>query len=68
MFQPDQDMSDQRVGELIHLLNNLLAVIQTQVDVARAGAVEGSAENALNMIERCSDKAARQLAEIRSRA
>ena len=65
MSQHDQEMPDQRVGELIHLLNNLLAVIQTQVDVARASAAEGGAENALSVIERSSEKASRVLAEIR---
>ncbi len=67
MTQHDQEKSDQRVGELIHLVNNLLAVIQTQVDVARAGAADGAAENALSVIERSSEKATRELTEIRRR-
>jgi len=53
---------------LIHLLNNLLAVIQTQVDVARVTAAEGASEDALRVIELASGKASRALAELRAKA
>lgn len=66
MLQNDLELPDQRLGELIHLLNNLLAVIQTQVDVARASSAEGAAASALGMIERTTVKVTSELAVIRA--
>ncbi len=46
-------MSTDHAAELVHKVNNLLAVVHTQVSVSRTVATAEAARDALEIIERC---------------
>jgi len=65
MLEKDHSPEGAQSRKLIHLLNNLLSVIQTQVDVARLDGAPEAAEAALKMIDNGGKKAAQEVARIR---
>ena len=54
-----------RVEDLLHRVNNLLAVIQTQVDVARALGTEAAQRAALESIEAAALRTGRDVRQFR---
>ncbi len=52
--------------ELIHQVNNLLAVIQTQIEVARALETPEAANSALESIDKAAQSTQKRVEEIRS--
>jgi len=52
-------------SRLVHQVNNLLAVIQTQVAVADALGTHEAAQSALEQIQKCADRLALEVKEQR---
>ncbi len=65
MLEADRSPENAQSRKLIHLLNNLLSVIQTQVEVARLGATPEAAESALSVIASSGKSAVGKVARIR---
>ncbi|MHC5064181.1 MAG: hypothetical protein ACYTG5_09425 [Planctomycetota bacterium] len=66
MSDADQSLARSETRKLIHLMNNLLSVIQTQADVARLAASEDACQKALEVIAASGERATREMAQIRS--
>jgi hypothetical protein len=60
-------MEPKAVRELIHCVNNLLAVIQTQHEVARAVRTHEAATSALETIGRSAQSTQKRMKELRAR-
>ena len=60
-------MEPKAVRELIHCVNNLLAVIQTQHEVARAVRTRDAATSALESIGRAAQSTQKRMQELRVR-
>ncbi len=60
-------MEPKAVRELIHCVNNLLAVIQTQHDVARAVRTGEAATSALESIGKAAKSTQQRMEELRTR-
>ncbi len=60
-------MEPKAVRELIHCVNNLLAVIQTQHDVARAVRTREAATSALESIGKAAKSTQQRMEELRTR-
>jgi signal transduction histidine kinase len=54
-----------RIEDVLHRVNNLLAVIQTQVEVARALHTEAAQQAALETIEASAQRTARDVRQFR---
>ena len=52
--------------ELIHQVNNLLAVIQTQIEVARALQTPEAASSALESIDKAAQSTQKRVEELRA--
>jgi len=59
-------MTDQPTRQLIHGVNNLLAVIYSQVAVARAEGTPDAAHQALEFIEQAAQKTEQVVRQLRS--
>ena len=60
-------MEPKAVRELIHCVNNLLAVIQTQVEVARLVRTPEGTTSALESIGKAAQSTQQRMAELRTR-
>ncbi len=65
MHDADRSPEQPESRKLIHLINNLLSVIQTQADVARLTATKDAYEQALGVIAASGEKALTEVAQIR---
>ncbi len=61
-------MTKDHTSELIHKVNNLLAVIHTQVGVSRAAESFEVARDALEMIDRCAEETGKTVRRVREAA
>lgn len=60
-------MSDDR-RDLVHQINNLLAVIYSQVGAARAARTEAAALTALELIQQAAERTAERVHQLRDRS
>jgi hypothetical protein len=59
-------MSEEPSRQLIHQVNNLLAVIRVQVEAARAVGTPDSAQTALDLILRAAERTEEEVRRFRS--